>query len=188
MRSGDRERLPLDVVVAPVIGRSCTTPPPPSSVSPPNGHGPIGSRECTGVNDGGGCGRHATDDVGSVAPPVPLPSEGHGVGLGAGTERSAPGRVTGEKESCVVGERETRVGIQGEMREQERGVLTEGKERTCPRECVGEVGSGGESSEDGDATMQVVEVTDLFRTMKGLKCTLGEAYACCFDRPNEVRI
>ncbi|CAM9446423.1 unnamed protein product [Scytosiphon promiscuus] len=30
--------------------------------------------------------------------------------------------------------------------------------------------------------MRVVEVTDLFRTMKGHKCTLTEAYTCCFDR------
>lgn len=35
--------------------------------------------------------------------------------------------------------------------------------------------------------MRVVEVTDLFRTMKGLKCTLTEAYACCFDRMEKVR-
>lgn len=35
--------------------------------------------------------------------------------------------------------------------------------------------------------MRVVEVTDLFRTMNGLKCTLQEAYAHCFDRMEEVR-
>ncbi|CAM9506281.1 unnamed protein product, partial [Laminaria digitata] len=37
----------------------------------------------------------------------------------------------------------------------------------------------------GGGGMQVVEVTDHFRTMKGLKCTLVEAYACCFDRTGE---
>lgn len=39
----------------------------------------------------------------------------------------------------------------------------------------------------GGGKMRVVEVTDLFRTMKGLKCALGEAYTCCFGRTEEVR-
>ncbi|CAM9930059.1 unnamed protein product [Ectocarpus fasciculatus] len=37
----------------------------------------------------------------------------------------------------------------------------------------------------GRRRMRVVEVTDLFRTMNGLKCTLQEAYAHCFDRMEE---
>ncbi|CAN0175982.1 unnamed protein product [Ectocarpus sp. 4 AP-2014] len=37
----------------------------------------------------------------------------------------------------------------------------------------------------GRQRMRVVEVTDLFRTMNGLKCTLQEAYAHCFDRMEE---
>ena len=47
------------------------------------------------------------------------------------------------------------------------------------------VARGGAGGAPGD-TMRVVEVTDLFRTMKGLKCTLTEAYGCCFDRTEAV--
>lgn len=47
---------------------------------------------------------------------------------------------------------------------------------------------GGEKEAAAAAVvMRVVEVTDLFRTTKGFKCTLTEAYACCFDRAGEVR-
>lgn len=43
-----------------------------------------------------------------------------------------------------------------------------------------------EAEGTGDG-MRVVEVTDLFRTMNGLKCSLNEAYTCCFDRTETVR-
>lgn len=62
--------------------------------------------------------------------------------------------------------------------------------RHCP---AGGDGPEGRGHREADPTrrmvgkgMRVVEVTDLFRTMKGLKCTLTEAYACCFDRMEKV--
>lgn len=67
-----------------------------------------------------------------------------------------------------------------EFRRRGRGGGGDGAE-VGPEEAqtLGEKGTGG-------GKMRVVEVTDLFRTMKGLKCTLGEAYTCCFGRTEEV--
>ncbi|CAM9963348.1 unnamed protein product [Pylaiella littoralis] len=45
------------------------------------------------------------------------------------------------------------------------------------------IAAGGQKG--GGGKMRVVEVTDLFRTIKGLKCSLGEAYTCCFGRTEE---
>lgn len=39
---------------------------------------------------------------------------------------------------------------------------------------------------EGEPTMTVVDVTDLFRTTKGLKCMLSEAYSCVFGRTEQV--
>lgn len=63
----------------------------------------------------------------------------------------------------------------------EPGVLVAGAER-----CADTRNEGKEEARTMKVTMKVVEVTDLFRTMKGHKCTLGEAYACCFDRTEKV--
>lgn len=73
-------------------------------------------------------------------------------------------------------------GVSGEARDTQDDAATGSREGDILEE-----NGEARAARTGGRCMRVVEVTDLFRTTKGLKCTLAEAYACCFDRVEEVR-
>ncbi len=145
-------------------------------------------------NGGGGSGSGRRGSP----PPEPPPGRGRSVSPAEGSG--------GAEESVSGGEQEGARYLHVPEGEDAAAPITDGRES-------GEVGRGGGivSEEDGSGgkhddgrtsgkggeecagrsgggqRMRVKEVTDLFRTGKGLKCTLSEAYACCFDRAEEVR-
>lgn len=207
VRSGGRENLPSER--APIDGRDVSLKIPQSgstsSSSSPlpstpaagqrRGFGGSGSgsdgvdlQVCTGNKDDGG-----TDDAherGKLRPGAP-PEEAQGAAL----ERE------GANNGVALGSEECSRATQADGPKQEKAPkVTGGKIENTDRR--GGSGEGEDAEEDdakggskgekgpartGGGTMRVVEVTDLFRTMKGLKCALGEAYTCCFGRTEEVR-
>lgn len=206
MRNGEREGLPLDVAdpVGPNHPRpprdsGSPSPPPPPPSQPERAIGPSGDNRAIVA---GCCCSHrdtlATHDEGlggTISPLLARPSEGqqaHGTTEEEDPkdpqEREADGQGHGGSGEAVERRR-----VCGEDdREEQGGVLGEGKGRDGPEESVtgdpqgGVVGGGGREKVEGKPTMRVVEVTDLFRTMNGLKCTLFEAYTCCFGKAGEV--
>lgn len=216
VRSGGREslsseRAPMDgrefSLKTPQSGSSSnsrsSSPPPPIAAGGQKGGGRSGSGDDGGGlqvrisnKDGGG-----TDDAHErgTLPPQALREEGQDAASGRGGTkngeeiRSEEGskaehadRLGQGKAPKVAGgklENEDHGGLSGKIKgggdydakigSEEAQTLGQ-KEKECPPRT-----GGGE--------MRVVEVTDLFRTIKGLKCSLGEAYTCCFGRTEEVR-
>lgn len=211
VRNGGRERLPSERAPADIRDFSLKTPqssgsssssPLPSTLAAGawGGDGGGGSGvhgvvlpKRTGNKDGGG-----SDDVherGQLPPETPPKAEEDTAWGREGTEDSV---VPGSKEGPRA-EKADRLGqgmapkFTGEKIEVEHygGVSGKGKGgkddgTKVGSEQVGEKGEEGHARTGGEK-MRVVEVTDLFRTMKGLKCALGEAYTCCFGRTEEVR-
>lgn len=211
MRNGEREGLPLDVADPagpnhPRLPRDSGSPPPPLPPPPlpsrpEHAIGPSGDNH---ANAAGCCSSSSHRDTlathddgrgGTVGPLLARPSEGqqaYGTREEEGPkdpkEREADGQGHGGSGEAVERRRVCGEDDRGEQ----GGVLGEGKGGDGPEESVtgdpqgGVVEEGGREKVEGEPTMRVVEVTDLFRTMNGLKCTLFEAYTCCFGRAGEV--
>lgn len=193
VRSGDREGLPLDVGA----GADDSLPPAAATRAVPPRKPPPSEHETSKSGGGGGGGdqlnpdeniRKQVDAQGAgLGGCPPSPREGRSVKKEERENGSGGGATLEEGGLSPVGEEGRRSGP-------EKGVQREGsvEESAGLESCdsgagrreggVSGEGTRGEISEAGEATMRVVEVTDLFRTTKGLKCTLIEAYAFCFDK------
>ena len=175
-----------------------------------NGGGDGGGDGGGGGGGGGGCGggdgggkRGGSGDgihERSIPPPEsPSKLEQEDIApAGGGNGRGEDARPTSNGDDRPVGkgtapendglrtEDTDRGGVSGEERDgQDAAAAAAGRARE--REAPGEDGEARAARTGGGGSMRVVEVTDLFRTTKGVKCTLAEAYACCFDRVEKVR-
>lgn len=207
MRSGAREslsaeRTPIDVgdfpgktSQEPRTGKNACSP---ASSPPPAEAGAARVALAAGSNGAGGSRgfRSNGDHGGRSFPPEPPPEEGKNVaspggrsGSGDDPRHTSGDRWIGEGTAPKVDELKKK----GDSGSRGRGVL--GEERDERDGATGGLEEGRtppERREEGAAragggSMRVVEVTDLFRTTKGLKCTLSEAYTCCFGRVEEVQ-
>lgn len=147
-------------------------------------------------NGGGGSWGANSDDADeqSVFPSEPPPEKGQDIASAGGRTGSGEDAVTingdkriGEGTAPEIDglkiEDTHRGGVLGEEGSEE-GKATGGPEEGQP---LGEKNGEARTARIGGRSMRVVEVTDLFRTTNGRKCTLTEAYACCFDRVEEVQ-